>query len=104
MPGKTPTIEERVGRIGQRRQVVIPRDLAETLNLQQGDLVAFRRQGRGVLIQPKRLVDPDDTLTREEAAVVAWARQEMRQGKYVSLARIEHELARQHPPRRRGTA
>lgn len=38
---KITSAEERVGRIGQRRQVVIPSEFLKTLKLQAGDLVAF---------------------------------------------------------------
>ena len=44
--------------MGQRRQVAIPRDMLETLKLQEGDFVAFSKQANGVLIKPKRVVDP----------------------------------------------
>jgi hypothetical protein len=77
MRAKTATsVRESVGRVGQRRQVVIP----------------------------KRLVDPDDVLTREESALISKARREMREGKYVTLAKLEHDLAHKRPSRRRKTA
>jgi bifunctional DNA-binding transcriptional regulator/antitoxin component of YhaV-PrlF toxin-antitoxin module len=43
---KTITTQERTGRVGQRRQVVIPREILEILKLQAGDLVAFAEQIR----------------------------------------------------------
>ncbi|MGA2600572.1 MAG: AbrB/MazE/SpoVT family DNA-binding domain-containing protein [Bryobacteraceae bacterium] len=104
MPVKTATPRERIGRVGQRRQVVIPREMLETLKLREGDFVAFTRQANGVLIKPKRVVDPDDVLTREESALISKARQEMREGKYVTLAQLEPELARKRPSRRSKTA
>ncbi len=64
MPAKIVASEEKIGRVGQRRQVVIPREMLETLNIREGDFVAFREQSDGVLIKPKRVVDPDDVLTR----------------------------------------
>jgi AbrB family looped-hinge helix DNA binding protein len=71
MASKTTTTEpERIGRVGQRRQVVIPRELLETMRLREGDLVAFSQHRGGVLIKPKRLVDADDSLTPEEAKKV----------------------------------
>ncbi|MBI1786099.1 MAG: AbrB/MazE/SpoVT family DNA-binding domain-containing protein [Acidobacteria bacterium] len=103
MAGRTATSEEQIGRVGQRRQVVIPRKMLETLKIQEGDFVAFSEQGNGVLIKPKRVVDPDDTLTREESALITKARREMREGKHVTLAQLEHEMARKRPPRRRKT-
>jgi len=70
--------------VGQRRQVVIPREMIETLNLQEGDFVAFAEQKDGVLIKPMRLADPDDILTPEESALVKRAEREMGQGKFVT--------------------
>jgi AbrB family looped-hinge helix DNA binding protein len=101
----TTSTGESIGRVDQRRQVVIPKDMLETLRLQEGDFVALTQEPNGVLIKPKRLVDPDDVLTREESAIVSKARQEMREGKYYfSLTKLEHELAHKRPSRRRKTA
>jgi AbrB family looped-hinge helix DNA binding protein len=100
----TTSVRESVGRVGQRRQVVIPKDMLETLRLQEGDFVALTQQVNGVLIKPKKLVDPDDVLTREESALVSKARREMREGKYVTLAKLEHDLVHKRPSRRRKTA
>src|SRR5229473_6362601 len=103
MAGK-PATRDAVGRVGQRRQVIIPRKIFENFQMREGDLVAFAQKENGVLIKPKRLVDPDDVLTREEGALVSKARREMREGKYVSLTKLEHELAHKRPSRRRKTA
>jgi antitoxin component of MazEF toxin-antitoxin module len=89
MAARTTTVKERIGRVGQRRQVVIPRDMLETLMIREGDLVALQKQANGVLIKPKRVVDPDDILTPQESALVAKARREMRTGKYVTLAQLQ---------------
>jgi AbrB family looped-hinge helix DNA binding protein len=91
MAGK-PATRDPVGRVGQRRQIIIPRKIFEKLQLREGDLVAFAQKENGVMIKPKRLRDPDDVLTREEGALVSKARREMREGKYVSLAQLQHEL------------
>jgi bifunctional DNA-binding transcriptional regulator/antitoxin component of YhaV-PrlF toxin-antitoxin module len=84
--------------------VVIPREMLENLNLQEGDFVAFAEQKNGVLIKPKRLVDPDDILTPEESALVKKAEREVRQGKFVALAELRNDLDRSHSRRRRKTA
>jgi AbrB family looped-hinge helix DNA binding protein len=91
---KTAPAQERIGRVGHRRQVVIPREILETLKLQAGDLVAFAEQKNGVLIKPKRVVDRDDVLSATESALVNKAEHEMRQGKYVTLDQLRHDLAR----------
>ena len=92
MAGKTATTRERIGRVGQRRQVVIPREILETLKLHEGDFVAFSKQANGVLIKPKRVVDPDDVLTPAEAKKVRHALQQVRQRKTKPLSQIKHEL------------
>jgi len=104
MATKSSTTQERIGRVGQRRQVVIPREMLETLHIQEGDFVAFAEQKNGVLIKPRRVVDPDDVLTPEESALVKKAEREMRQEKFVTLAQLRHDLDRPHPRRRRKTA
>jgi bifunctional DNA-binding transcriptional regulator/antitoxin component of YhaV-PrlF toxin-antitoxin module len=102
---KTTPTEERVVRVGQRRQVVIPREILETLKLQIGDLVAFAKQRNGVLIKPKRAAAAaDDVLTAEESALVKKAEHEMRQGKYVTLDQLRHDLDRPRSRGRRKTA
>jgi hypothetical protein len=72
--------------------------------MREGDFVAFAEKDNGVLIKPKRVMDPDDVLTPEESALVSKARREMREGKYVSLAQLEHDLARKRSARRRKVA
>ena len=52
MAGKTATTEARIGRVGQRRQVVIPREIFDNLNMREGDFVAVEQQGRSVVIKP----------------------------------------------------
>ena len=93
MAAKTATTtQERIGRVGQRRQVVIPRDMLETLKLQEGDFVAFSEQANGVLIKPRRVVDPDDVLTPAEAKKVRHALKQIREGKTRPWSQIKHEL------------
>jgi AbrB family looped-hinge helix DNA binding protein len=101
---KTTPTHERIGRVGQRRQVVIPRKILEALKLQAGDLVAFAEHKDGVLIKPARPNDPDDVLSAEESALVKKAEHEMRQGKYVTLDQLRHELDRPRSRGRRNTA
>ena len=83
---------ERIGRVGQRRQVVIPREILKTLKLQEGDFVAFSKQDNGVLIRPKRVVDPDEVLTPAEAKKVRHALKQIREGKTRPWSQIKHEL------------
>jgi AbrB family looped-hinge helix DNA binding protein len=92
-----------LGRVGQRRQVVIPREICETIQLRKGDLVAFNRQGNGVLIKPKKLVDPDDVLTAEEAALFKKAEEQLRRGDSVTLAELDRCAPKYPLPDGRGS-
>ena len=85
---------ERIGRVGQRRQVVIPREMLETLNIREGDFVAFAEQKNGVLIKAKRLVDPEDTLTPAEAEVVRRGEAQLKRGQSKPWRAVKHALAR----------
>ena len=104
MATRTGTREERISRVGQRRQVVIPKEMLEELRLREGDLVALVRKGDCVLVKPKRVVDPEDVLTPEESVLVGKAEREMRHGKYVTLDQLRHDLDRPRSQRRRKTA
>jgi AbrB family looped-hinge helix DNA binding protein len=91
---KTTPTQERTGRVGQRRQVVIPREILDTLKLQAGDLVAFSEQKNGVLIKPKRAVDAHDTLTPEEAKIVRRGEAQLKRGQSKPWRTIKNALPR----------
>jgi bifunctional DNA-binding transcriptional regulator/antitoxin component of YhaV-PrlF toxin-antitoxin module len=93
MASKTATTEK-IGRVGQRRQVVIPREMLENLNLREGDFVAFQKQSNGVLIKAKRIVDSDDTLTPAEAKIVRPGEAQLKRGESKSWRAVKHALSR----------
>jgi AbrB family looped-hinge helix DNA binding protein len=92
MPAKTAATRERIGRVGQRRQVVIPRDIPQTLKLREGDFVAFSKEANGVLIKPKRVVDLDNVLTPAEAKKLRRSLKQARQGKTLPWSQVKHDL------------
>jgi bifunctional DNA-binding transcriptional regulator/antitoxin component of YhaV-PrlF toxin-antitoxin module len=91
---KTTPTQERIGRVGQRRQLVVPLEIVKTLKLQTGDLVAFAEQKNGVLIKPKRMVEPDDTLSPAEAKMVHHGMKQIKEGKFKLWRDVKHELGR----------
>jgi len=93
MAVKTATTQELIGRVGRRRQVVIPREMLETLKLQEGDFVAFTKQANGVLIKPKRVVDPDDVLTPAEAKLVRRGEAQLKRGDSKPWRVVKHALS-----------
>lgn len=93
MAAKTATTRERIGRVGRRRQVVIPREMLETLKLQEGDFVAFTKQANGVLIKPKRVADPDDVLSPSEAKQVRRGEAQLKSGQSKPWRVVKHALS-----------
>jgi len=93
-----------IGRVGKRRQVVIPKRFCEDLGLHEGDFVEVETRNGAVVIKPKRLVDPDDLLTPSEAQAALKGEAELRRGDYVTLAQIRHDLGRPSIKNRRKTA
>jgi AbrB family looped-hinge helix DNA binding protein len=93
MATKPPTsARERIGRVGQRRQVVIPLEIFDKLQMREGDFVVFSQEGNGVLLKPKRAVDPDDVLSPDEAKRLRRSLKHTRAGKTRPWPQIKHEL------------
>lgn len=82
------------GRVGQRRQVVIPEEICRELDLKVGDFVEVRRKGNGIVILPKRLVDKDlwDALTVQETRRAKKGLKELEEGRYVEWKRLKKGL------------
>jgi AbrB family looped-hinge helix DNA binding protein len=83
-----------IGKVGQRRQVVIPKEIFEALGLQTGDFVEVTKVKNTVVIKPKKLVDADDLLTPEEEAIVREGERQLREGQSKPWSQIKHALAR----------
>ena len=91
---KTITTPQRIGRVGQGRQVIIPREILKTLKLQAGDFVEFTERKNGVLIKPKRAVDLDDTLSAAEAKMVRHGEAQLKRGESKPWRVVKHALSR----------
>ena len=94
MAAKTKAREERIGRVGQRRQVIIPREIIESLHLREGDFVAFSPRANGVFVKPKRLIDPDDVLTPAEAKRVRQGMEQIKAGRFKLWRDVKHAVDR----------
>jgi AbrB family looped-hinge helix DNA binding protein len=92
MATKTATTDRKIGRVGQRRQVVIPREIFDNLNMREGDFVAVEQHGRSVVIKPKKLVDPHDALTPVEAKKLRRSLKQARQGKTLPWSQVKHDV------------
>ncbi len=93
-----------IGKIGQRRQVVIPKDIFDALGLQTGDFVEVQQVKGTVVIKPKKLVDADEVLTPEQRAVIeaglAEAEEDIRAGRvsgpFHSIDKLKRHLNAAH--------
>ena len=81
-----------ISKLGQRRQVVIPKDLCDELGLQQGDFVEVKGSRGGIIIRPKRLVDPDDILSPEEETLVRKGEAQLKRGKSAPWDEVKTRL------------
>jgi AbrB family looped-hinge helix DNA binding protein len=59
-----------ISKLGQRRQVVIPKEICDELGLREGDFVEVTREESVVILKPKKLVDVDEVLTPQQKAVI----------------------------------
>ena len=90
-----------MSRIGQRRQIVIPKEICERLGLREGDAVEVKAEKGLAIVKPEKPVDPDDVLTPEEAELVRKGEAQLRRGQCVTLEQLEHDLDRQARKRSR---
>lgn len=91
---KTTPAQEKIGRVGLRRQVVILQEILETLNLRAGDFVAFAERRNGVLITPRRTANPGDTLTPAEAKIVRRGEAQLKRGQSKPWRVVKNALPR----------
>jgi AbrB family looped-hinge helix DNA binding protein len=84
-----------ISKLGQRRQVVIPKDICDELGLQEGDFVEVTSAEGQVIITPKKVVDADEVLTPAQRAVIdtrlAAAEEDIKAGRVSGLfATVDH--------------
>jgi len=72
-----------ISKVGQRRQVVIPKEICEDLDLKEGDFVEVKESRGFVLIKPKKLVDADDILVPKEEAMIRKGERQLKNGEHV---------------------
>jgi AbrB family looped-hinge helix DNA binding protein len=94
MPGRIAqrTKHTVVSRIGQRRQVVIPKAVFDELRLRPGDFVEVTAQGGSVSLKPTRSNDVEDTLTSAEAKKLRLGLRQIKERKTRPWNEIKHEL------------
>ncbi len=81
-----------ISRIGQRRQVVIPKAVFEALQLEEGDFVEVTVERGRLAMQPKRLVDVSDTLSARAAVKVREGEAQLKAGRSRPWRTVKREL------------
>ena len=81
-----------ISKLGQRRQVVIPKDICESLGMEIGDFVEVVQDGRTIIIKPKQVVDLEDTLSPEDEEVVREGLEDIRRGDVKQWSAVKHDL------------
>lgn len=79
-------------KIRTNRQVTIPKLIFDELGLEEGEFVEVMRERDYIVIRPKKLVDPEDTLTPEEEELVARGLEQLKRGDYVTWEELRREL------------
>ena len=59
-----------ISKLGQRRQVVIPKEICEMLGIQEGDYLEVTSAEGKVIIKPKKLVNADEVPTPAQRAAI----------------------------------
>ena len=81
-----------ISKLGQRRQVVIPKEICDELGLHEGDFVEVTSTEGQVIIKPKKLVDADDVLTPEEEKIVRKGEAQLKKGQHVAWDNVKKQL------------
>jgi AbrB family looped-hinge helix DNA binding protein len=81
-----------ISKLGQRRQVVIPKEICDELGLHEGDFVEVTSTEGQVIIKPKKLVDADDVLTPEEEKLVRKGEAQLKKRQHVAWDAMKSQL------------
>ena len=81
-----------ISKLGQRRQVVIPKDICENLGLETGDFVEIMQEGGRVIIKPKRVVDPEGVLSPEDEEALRQGMEDIERGDVRPWSEVKHDL------------
>ena len=81
-----------ISKLGQRRQVVIPKEICNELGLKEDDFVEVTSMEGKVVIRPKKPVNAADVLTPEEEKLVRKGERQLKKGKHVLWDDLKHQL------------
>jgi AbrB family looped-hinge helix DNA binding protein len=81
-----------VSRIGQRRQVVIPKKVFDALALAEGDFMEVTAENGRVAMKPKKVVPAGLYVDGRDAKKVRHAIQQLKAGKTRPWPKVKHDL------------
>ena len=81
-----------ISKVGQRRQIVIPKEICAALKLVEGDFVEVTHYKGAAIIKPKKLIDAKDCLTPEEEKTALKGVKQLKRGDSVSWAKVKNDL------------
>jgi AbrB family looped-hinge helix DNA binding protein len=81
-----------LSRIGQRRQVVIPKNIFNELGLEEGDFMEITAERGRVFMKPKKLVDADEVLTPAEERKVKRGEAQIKRGQSRPWHAVKRDL------------
>ncbi len=79
-------------KIRTNRQVTVPKVIFDELGLKEGDFVDVKQEGSRIVIEPKRLVNLDESLSPEEEKAVERGFRELRSGNSIPWSELKDDL------------
>lgn len=81
-----------VTKLGERGQIVIPKDIRDEIGLKPGDFLEVNYKDGNIIIKVKKLVDMEDTLTEQEEKLVAEGFEQLKNGDFTSWDQLKNDL------------
>jgi AbrB family looped-hinge helix DNA binding protein len=81
-----------ISKLGQRRQIVIPKDICDNLGMEVGDFVEVMQDGGRIVIKPKQVVDLEDMLSPEDEESVQQGLEDVERGEVKPWSKVKHDL------------
>ncbi|MBI2097458.1 MAG: AbrB/MazE/SpoVT family DNA-binding domain-containing protein [Candidatus Vogelbacteria bacterium] len=80
-----------ISKVGQRRQVVIPKKIFDSVGLKIGHFIEVSQKGNEVVIRPQAVVHRDEVLTPAEEKLVARGFRQLKRGEHIIWKDLKHE-------------
>ncbi|MBI2097534.1 MAG: AbrB/MazE/SpoVT family DNA-binding domain-containing protein [Candidatus Vogelbacteria bacterium] len=81
-----------IGKVGQRRQVVIPKNIFEKIGLNEGDFIEIKDKHGSVMIKPQKFVGPGERLTHAEKKSIIRGFRDIKRGHSIAWKDLKREL------------